>query len=78
MAIVESIRRRPLAEGDSPRGGRENDGIREAMDGVLGRLERLEEERDFYRDLLDSPGARRKISSPAEEEDAANTGPASA
>jgi len=31
---------------------------------MSGRLERLEEERDFYRDLLDSPGVPRKIQPP--------------
>ncbi len=68
--LVESIRRRPLPEGDSPDASGELAGFREAMDGVIGRLERLEEERDFYKELLDSPGVRREISPPAAEEDA--------
>ena len=72
---VESIRRRPLPE-DSPQGGGELEGIRGAIDGVIDRLDRLEEERDFYKDLLDSPGTRREIPPPAVEEDASDTGPA--
>ncbi len=71
---VELIRRRPKLEADSPQGGGELEGIRAAMDGVLGRLDRLEEERDFYKDLLDSPGNRREIPPPALEEDASDTG----
>jgi len=42
----------------------------------MGRLERLEEERDFYRDLLDSPVTRGEIPPPAEEAEAADTEPA--
>ena len=67
---VESIRRRPLPEGDSPESRRELEGVRDALEGVISRLDRLEEERDFYKDLLDLPGTRREISPPAEEEDA--------
>ena len=73
---VESIRSRRQLQGDSRPGREEIGGVREAMDGVLARLERLEEERDFYKDLLDAPGTRREIPPPAVEEDAADTGPA--
>ena len=78
MSIVESIRRGRLreVEVDSPRGGGKLEGIRDAIDGVIGRLERLEEERDFYKDLLDSPGTRREIPPPAVEEDASDSRPA--
>lgn len=38
--------------------------IRDAMDDLSGRLHRLEEERDFYKDLLDAPGERHAISPP--------------
>ena len=38
--------------------------IRDAMDDMSGRLQRLEEERDFYKDLLDAPGRRRAIPPP--------------
>ena len=71
---VESIRSRRQLEGSSPPAGAEISGVREAMDGVLARLDRLEEERDFYRDLLDAPGTRREITPPAEE-DGAETRP---
>ena len=39
-------------------------------------VHRLEGERDFYKDPLDSPGTRREIPPPAVEEDASDTGPA--
>ena len=71
---VESIRSRRQLQGDSPPGGGEIVGVREAMDGMLARLDRLEEERDFYKDLLDAPGARREIP-PSAGEDAAESGP---
>ena len=65
---VELIRRRPQLEGDSPQGGEELDQIRDVVGGVVGRLERLEEERDFYKDLLESPRTRREIRPPSVEE----------
>jgi hypothetical protein len=74
--MVESIRRRPLQEGELPQGGEELAGIREALEGVIVRLDRMDEEREFYKDLLDSPGARREISPPPAEEDASDTEPA--
>ena len=61
---VELIRRRPQPEGDSRRGGEELEQMREVVGGVVGRLERLEEERDFYKDLLDTPQTRPEISPP--------------
>ena len=67
--IVESIRRRPLPEGDSSQGIGEADDMREALDAALARLDRLEEEQDFYRELLDSPRTRGKLSAPQAEED---------
>ncbi len=69
-AIVESIRRRPLLKGDSSHGGEELDTVRDLVGGVIERLERLEEERDFYKDLLDSPGTRREIGPASAAEDA--------
>ncbi len=74
---VELLRRLPPPElkADSSPDRAELEGIRDAIDGVIGRLERLEAERDFYKDLLDSPGTRREIPPPALEEDASDTGP---
>lgn len=43
---------------------RELERIRDTMDDLSGRLERLEVERDFYKDLLDAPGGRRAIPPP--------------
>ena len=37
------------------------------VDGLGGRVERLEEERDFYKNLLDAPREYRGISSPQED-----------
>ncbi len=62
------IRRRPQPEGDSLQGGEQLDEIRDVVGGVIGRLERLEEERDFYKDLLESPETRREIRPPSVEE----------
>ena len=74
---VELLRRLPQRElkADSSPDRAELEGIRDAIDGVIGRLERLEAERDFYKDLLDSPGTRREIPPPALKEDASDTGP---
>ena len=42
--------------GEKPRLARgEADDLREMVDNLSGRLHRLEEERDFYRDLLEAP-----------------------
>ncbi len=65
VVVVESVRPRA-------RGG-ELDGLRDAIEGATVRLDRLEEERDFYKDLLDLPERRRAISPSAVEDDAAHT-----
>ena len=75
LVVVESIRRRAGPEGDLTPGRRELDGLHDAIEGAIVRLDRLEEERDFYKDLLDLPEARRAISPSAEEEDAADNEP---
>ena len=74
---VELIRRRPLPEieGDSSPSAGELSGTREALEGVIQRLDRMEEERDFYKELLDSSGTRREISPPPAEEDTSDVGP---
>ena len=58
VVVVESIRRRARLEGDLPPGGGELDGLRDAIEDAIVRLDRLEEERDFYKDLLDLPATR--------------------
>ncbi len=74
---VELIRRRPRIEGDSPPAAAgELEGIRDAIEGVVARLDRMEDERDFYKELLDSPGTRREIQAPAVKEEASGTGSA--
>lgn len=46
-----------LAPGDLDR-------INEAMDDLSGRLGRLEEERDFYKELLEAPERKRGLKAP--------------
>ncbi len=75
VVVVESIRHRARLEGDLPPGGGELDGLRDAIEGATVRLDRLEEERDFYKELLDSRETRREIAPPAVE-DAADSGSA--
>ncbi len=72
VVVVESVHRRARLEGDLPPGGGEVDGLRDAIEGAIVRLDRLEEERDFYKDLLDLPERRRAISPSAVEDDAAH------
>ena len=57
--------------GDSSQvGSGEHEGNRDTIEDLSSRLERLEEERDFYKDLLDSPKGRREIRPPDTEEGA--------
>ena len=59
-------------QGDSAqrRGGE----LERTVDDLSGRLSRLEEERDFYKDLLESPGKPHQIPPRAMEEDVSDTG----
>ncbi len=50
----------------------EQESTRAAIEELSERLERLEEERDFYKDLLDSPSRPREIHPPDTEEDASD------
>ncbi len=69
--VVSGRRARRDPRGDLPQGGRaEVERIRDSVDDLGGRLTRLEEERDFYRELLDSPGSPGAISPPDAAEDA--------
>ena len=64
----------PQLKAGSPQGGSaEVEGLREAIDHVSGRVAHLEEERDFYKDLLESPGARGAIRPPDVKQDASDT-----
>jgi len=42
----------------------EPDGILQALDDLNGRVVRLEEERDFYKELLDAPARQRGLPPP--------------
>lgn len=48
----------------------EEDSLRGAIDDLSRRLALLEEERDFYRDLLDAPEPRRQVRPPQATEEA--------
>jgi len=48
------------------------EGIREALDELNGRVVRLEEERDFYKALLESPEHRRSLKGPEPGNDEAD------
>jgi hypothetical protein len=60
----------PQLKAESTRDPDEAEAILGAIGEVMSRVERLEEERDFYRKLLESSGARKEIQPPgaAEEE----------
>ncbi len=61
-------------KGELPQGARaELERIRDTVDDLGGRLVRLEEERDFYKELLDSPGRRSAISPPELEDEASDS-----
>lgn len=47
--------------------------LREVVDQVSGRVAHLEEERDFYKDLLESPGARAALRAPDVQKGASDT-----
>ncbi len=59
LLVVESTGRRARLGGDLPLGGEELDGLHDAIERATVRLDRLEEERDFYKDLLGLPETRR-------------------
>ena len=50
-------------------------GMRETLDNLSGRVVRLEEERDFYKELLDAPARQKGLPSPeARGDDSQTTG----
>ena len=71
--VLSDRRARRQLRGDSPKGGHGDfERIRDTLDDLSGRLQRLEEERDFYKDLLDAPGRHRAIPPPDAGEDSAS------
>ena len=62
-----------LTAGPPQAGSAEFEGLREAIDHVSGRVAHLEEERDFYKDLLEPPGARGAIRPPDVEKTVSDT-----
>lgn len=75
--VVSDRRWRRAPRGELPQSGRaELERLRETVDELGGRLARLEEERDFFKELLDSPRSRGVISPPDMGGDASDpTGP---
>ena len=62
--IIER-RRRPTLPGESVQVDTEElHRIAETITDLSGRVERLEEERDFYKDLLEPPSSSRKLPPP--------------
>ena len=65
--IAAAHSRRPAPElkaGAPPAGSEEIELLREVIDQVSGRVAHLEEERDFYKELLEAPRARDAIRLP--------------
>ncbi len=63
VAAQRFAREKP--RGDSPQvGPGEIERIRETIDELSGRVMRLEEERDFYKELLESPERQRELLPP--------------
>jgi hypothetical protein len=55
---------RTLAKGPAQGSSKEIEGLRGAVDDMSMRLQLLEEERDFYRNLLEAPKPSRGLSAP--------------
>ena len=66
----------PGPKADSSLQEGELEDIRDALTHMSGRLERLEEERDFYKDLLEAPARGHEMLPPAEGHDESEAGPA--
>ena len=62
ISAAHSRRRAPELKAAAPPGGSgEIEALREAIDHMSGRVTHLEEERDFYKELLEPPKARGAI-----------------
>ena len=59
----------PPLKAESTRDPDEAEAILGAIGEVMSRVERLEEDRDFYRELLGSSGARKEIQPPGAAEE---------
>jgi hypothetical protein len=59
----------PPLKAESTRDPDEAEAILGAIGEVMSRVEQLEEERDFYRELLESSGARKEIQPPGAAEE---------
>ena len=65
FARIIELRRRPTLPGESVQVDTEElHRIAETITDLSGRMERLEEERDFYKDLLEPPSSSRKLPPP--------------
>ena len=63
--VVSERRPKLPPQDDGPRlGPGEADSIVQALDELNSRVGRLEEERDFYKELLESPEAKRRLKDP--------------
>ena len=71
-AVLRHLSEGRKFQGDSAqrRGGE----LERTVDELSGRVARLEEERDFYKDLLESPEKAHQIPPRAMEEDISDTG----
>lgn len=63
--VIKRVQQSRL-QGNVPQDG-ELDRLRDDMGLLSGRVERLEEERDFYKKLLDEPREQLEISPPQED-----------
>ena len=67
--VSEAIGRRQLPPGDGTASYPQVESLRDEIADLGARLHRLEEERDFYKDLLDAPEKRGSLQSPRESEE---------
>ena len=66
--IIDSRRRAPPLPGESFQTDTEElHRVRDTISDLSTRVERLEEERDFYKDLLEPPSGPRTLSPPSSE-----------
>ena len=80
MSVSRIVRtvldRRVLPRGAPAASPGEVEELRATLDNVMARVERLEEERDFFKDLLDAPKAGRELEPPVPDGNPAGRSPA--